>query len=686
MPLQDIVLQAGISAQMTLALNTAGLNVSNLIRYKSGLVEKIGGWSLYYPFQFSSTPIRDIHVFQSLRGIDFVAAGALSKLGVISCGVLQDITPQAFQSSPTPSFDTTAGSSIVVVRDPGSSMTPYGAVRFDTPVAIDGLLLNGTYLVASVVDQNTYTISASGTASASVSSGGILPKFWCASGVGSISVELPNNNFSNTVGLLYPFRAPTNVGGALIQGSYQVTSITDSTDFVINSPIQTTSAVSSGTPVVMNGGLVSLYHYVVEGPPIGAPYGSGNYGAGQYGYGVSTPGGSAPNITATDWELDNWGQNLVACQKNGPIYVWSPDFGTAQAQALVTGGAPPFNLGAFVGMPMQIMFAWGSCQTATGTQDVLLIRWSDIGAQLGYSQWLVTTTSYAGSFRIPSGSTLRAAIQAPLYAVFLTDVDVWTAQYIGLPLVFSFLRVGYGCGCIGPHAVNIQNGVTYWAGQSNFWALTSGGVQVLPCTVWDFFFQQLDTANQAKVRCASNSAFSEITWFFPVIGGTGENSAYVKVHIEGQEYQWDYGFLDRSAWSDVTVVGMPIGSDHNGFIYQHETAADASGTPINSYIETGYFTIGDSSDMAFVDWVLPDAKWGTLGFATSAILTFTFYTADYAGQLERVYGPYSVTQGVPYINCRMRGRFWRMRVESNDLGSFWRFGRLKFRWAPSGRR
>jgi hypothetical protein len=266
---------------------------------------------------------------------------------------------------------------------------------------------------------------------------------------------------------------------------------------------------------------------------------------------------------------------------------------------------------------------------------------------------------------------------------------VWTAQYIGQPLIWSFTRVGTGCGVLGPHAMDVQSGVVYWAGQNNFFMLGPNGVQVLPCTVWDYFFQQLDTANQSKVRCAANSVFNELTWFFPVIGGNGENTNYVKVHIEGTEYEWDYGVLPRTAWVDVTAVGNPIGADNNGFLYQHETQFDANGTPINAAIETGYFEIGDGSDFVFVDWVFPDAKWGYTGTPVqgSGILLFTFYTADYASQQpERVYGPYAVSQGVPYINCRMRGRFWRVRVESKDINSFWRLGKVMFRWAPAGRR
>ena len=92
-------------------------------------------------------------------------------------------------------------------------MAIYGSVRFDTPVAVGGLLLNGAYPVNSVVDQNNYTIASSNISTATVSSGGVVPKFWVSSGSNSFNVELPNNNFLSVVGLFYPFRAPTIVGG-----------------------------------------------------------------------------------------------------------------------------------------------------------------------------------------------------------------------------------------------------------------------------------------------------------------------------------------------------------------------------------------------------------------------------------------------------------------------------------------
>jgi hypothetical protein len=133
------------------------------------------------------------------------------------------------------------------------------------------------------------------------------------------------------------------------------------------------------------------------------------------------------------------------------------------------------------------------------------------------------------------------------------------------------------------------------------------------------------------------------------------------------------------------VFGMPIGTDRTGDIYQHETSYDAAGTAIDSYLETGFFEIGDSTTLAEVDWIIPDMKWN-VGATSPGIVNFTFYVSDYPGDTEKQYGPYAVTNTTQYVNTRFRGRFCRMRVESSDAGTFWRLGRVSFRWNPVGRR
>ena len=58
--LQDVELRPGVNSQVTLAENQAGVSVSQLIRYKEGRVQKLGGWAPYYALPLSADPIRAI--------------------------------------------------------------------------------------------------------------------------------------------------------------------------------------------------------------------------------------------------------------------------------------------------------------------------------------------------------------------------------------------------------------------------------------------------------------------------------------------------------------------------------------------------------------------------------------------------------------------------------------------------
>lgn len=685
MPMLGIDLKPGIDTQLTYSQNIAGLVYSNLVRYKENLVEKIGGWSKFYPFQVSSTPIRDIHAFQGLNSVRFVGMGSLTNLTVVSCGVLRDITPQTRTLDSPPNISVTAGSNVVTVSQPGSQVSPYTTIFFNTPVAIDTILLTGAYQITSINDSTSFNITSSVAAANTVASSGVLPTLASSANSPLITVNLPNNNYKQILGLFYPFIAPTSVGGLTIKGPYQVSSILDSTQFTITAVNQ---APTTAGPVPMNGGNMEIVYYVTAGPALTqAAYGTGLYGSGLYGVGtapVVPPAAAGTPISTTEWTLDNWGEVLLGCPRNGPIFTWSADSGFTQAQAIPQ--APFFNGGMFVGMPQQIIVAWSSCQTLSGVQDPLLVRWCDSS---DYTVWTPLSTNQAGSFHIPTGSTCVGGGQGPLFGLIWTDIDVWMMQYVGQPIVFGFTRIGNGCGVLGPHAFDFIGGTAFWAGNSNFFFTSGAGVQVLPCTVWDYFFQQLDQNNKSKVRCASNAVFNEIFWFFPVVGGNGENTNYVKLHVnEGRENEWDFGVLSRTAWVDVTAVGYPLGTDNQGFVYQHETSADAAGAAINAAFETGWFAISEGNDFAFVDWVIPDMIWTTYaqrGLASGTVL-FTFYVVDYPGDTPRTYGPYSVTQATQFINVRFRGRLMRFRCESQDLGSFWSIGRIRIRWSVSGRR
>ena len=674
MAMGSVILRPGVQVEATPSLNEAGFSESNLIRFKDGMVQKHGGWQAYYGFAIGST-IREIHPWQGLSSDKHLGVGATSTLSVITLGSNSDITPQTRTTNPSPVFSVGASTNIVTVQDPNSSASLFDTVYFNTPVNVGGILINGAYHINTVGGSSSWTIIASENSSVAIASSGILPTFTTALNSATVTVVLPDHGFADITGLYQQFIAGTSVVGQTIQGKYAIDSVIDSTSFTINLTAQA-SAVATAT---MNSSLVQIVYYVTIGPaPAGSGYGIGGYGLGGYGTGSTTTSATGAPITTTDWTLANWGEALLACPVDGPIYVWSPNSGFTNASVITT--APFFNGGIFVSMPQQILVAWRSVQSS-GVQDQLLVRWCDA---TDYTNWTVSSQTTAGSFHIPTGSMIMGGMQAPTQGIIWTDLDVWVMQYVGGSIVFNFNRVGTGCGLIGPHAAGVLNGEVYWAGVNNFYILGANGVTDIPCTVWDFVFQNLNSTYQTKVRCATNSMYNEVTWYFPSSSSTGENDSYVKYNSTRKE--WDYGLLSRTAWTDTSVLGNPIGTDAAGFIWQHELTNDAGGVPMNPSFKSGWWTINDGNELAFIDWIIPDFKFGTYSGAKTASVLVTFYAVDYPGDPVRTYGPYTVTSATEYLNVRIRGRLLSMMAESQDLGSFWRLGRVRYRWQQSGRR
>jgi hypothetical protein len=339
--------------------------------------------------------------------------------------------------------------------------------------------------------------------------------------------------------------------------------------------------------------------------------------------------------------------------------------------------APVLNSGMFVAMPQRQIVAWGS--TFNGIADPLLIRWCDIG---NYNIWLGTVSNQAGSYRIPKGSTIVQCIQGPQQGLIWTDLAIWAMQYVSLPYVYQFNELGNGCGLIGRKAAGSINGIVYWMSQSSFFRLAGSGVEPVACPIWDVIFQDLDTTQLDKIRFAANSRFGEVSWYYPT-KGTGEIDAYVKYNILLN--QWDFGTLQRTAWINQSVLGPPIGADSSGFIYQHEVSQNADGQPMNSSFQTGYFTLAEGDVKTFIDQVWPDMKWGYYNGTQGANVLMTFYVTDYPGATPIAYGPFTLTQATEYITPRFRGRLVSIKIESNDIDSFWRIGNIRYRFQPDGK-
>lgn len=758
MPFGEVRLTPGVNVEATPTLNKTGVTAANLIRWRMGLIEKIGGWVRYYPLTIGSIP-RELHAWQDLNGVDHLGIGATQSLSVLTDGVLANLTPQTTTTNSFPNFTATASSDVIQITDPNiSGPTTNNAVFIATPVSVGGQVLQGVYPISAVINSDTYQIDAASNSTISTTSStvtitnanpgvvtwtahgltantpvffsttgalptnitpgqtyyvlspttntfeisatpggtainttagvqtgtqtaranaGTVPVFTTANGGAGVNVFEPGHGL--TADESVSFLVATTVGGLTISGTYLVQSVTDANNYTINAATVATSTASAP----MNNGDVQFIYYIAIGPQSAfQPYGSNMYGGGLYGYGNTSSAGQGTPITATDWTMDNWGEILLACPQGGGIYQWSPESGFQNAQLVAT--APINNAGIFIAAPYQILVAYGS--STTGVADPLQVSWSN---QSDYTNFVPTSTDQAGSYQISTGSLIVGGMQAPQQGLIWTDVDVWSMQYIGFPLVFGFTKIMSGCGLIGSHARGILGNTVFWMSQEQFFLMPPGSApQQMQCPVWDFIFQNLDRANAYKIRFAANSPFNTVAWHFPSLsGGTGENDCFVEYNLVDNVWTTgQYPTTGRSAWIDQSVLGTPIGGTPSGLLYQHEQGYDADGAAMNPTFTTGYFVIAQAEDLAFMDWLLPDFRWGHLGGSQSATILITIFSVDYPNQTPNVFGPFTVTDAIDFITLRLRGRQVALKIQSLDLGSFWRIGLIRYRFAPDGRR
>lgn len=689
MPFSSIKLQTGVNTVMTPTLNVAGISKSNLIRFRQGLVEKMGGWSRFIGGAMPSIT-RDLHAWQDLQQAQWLGVAGLTSLNVINNGSNSTITPQYSIFNTAVNVSTVAGSALVTIVDASltGAVTTDDSVFFNTPISIGGITITGLYPIAGG-GTGTYQISLASPAITTVGNAGAVPSFTTTANSVIATVTFANHNLST--GDTFVFPISTQVGGSFVSGAYAVTVLSSSTFTIMLSSTALTADTES-----MNSGQANYLYYLTsnasglmsrEGPP-GA---IGQFPLGESRSTIVTATGQTGShtITASTWTSDNWGEIYLACPAGGGVYYWTP--GSGFTTATLVGTAPPFNNGIFIAMPEQILVCWGSTVGSNNPigggsqrQDPQLVRWSDV---LDFTNFTVSSLTQAGSFRIPTGSVIRGGLQAATQALIWTDISVWAMQYIGYPLVFGFNQIGSECGLVGAHAAVDFRGTTFWMNQANFFMLDGRGVRSLDCSVWDNVFQDLDTINAYKSVAAKNTAFNEIMFFYPSrSGGTGECDKYVKYNV--MSGSWDYGSLARSAWIDQTVLGNPIGSDPTTlFLQQHEQGYNADGAAMDSFFETGYFVAGDGENFSVVDHFEPDMKWGTITTSSqqSAQLQVTLSTQKYPNDVVYANPVLTMTSTTSYLTPRLRGRQMKWRVESNDLGSFWRMGNTRYRWQTDGR-
>jgi hypothetical protein len=170
MPLQNLQFRAGITKDITDYSNSGGWYDCDLIRFRMGFPETVGGWQKYSGSQFIGS-CRCLHQWTTLEGINCTGVGTESKLYVETGGVYFDITPirRTVTLGVDPLETEAIGTNRVIVTDVANGCVLGDYVTFSGATAFDNYtigMLNTEHVVAEVVDDDTYVIEITGAVSA----------------------------------------------------------------------------------------------------------------------------------------------------------------------------------------------------------------------------------------------------------------------------------------------------------------------------------------------------------------------------------------------------------------------------------------------------------------------------------------------------------------------------------------
>jgi hypothetical protein len=336
----------------------------------------------------------------------------------------------------------------------------------------------------------------------------------------------------------------------------------------------------------------------------------------------------------------------------------------------------------------------------------LLVRWSD---QANQFQWIPELTNQAGEYTLSNGSFIMGARATRQEILVWTDSAIYSMQYIGAPYVWGFQILMDNISIMSPNAMITVNNVTYWMGRDRFY-MYNGTVQTLACSLKQYIFEDINQDQAYQVFAGANEGFNEIWWFYCSIDGNGGTETNPNTSVDKYviynylDNIWYYGTMARTAWLQTGTQPYPIAADYNNRLLNHENGNDdvatAATLPIDAYIQSSDFDIGDGQQFGFVWRMLPDINFNS-STTNQPSVTMQLQPRQNSGTAyntsadnPQVQSPqnftnipaYTVNQFTGQVYTRVRGRQMAFRVESTGVGTAWQLGAPRIDIRPDGRR
>lgn len=178
MPLSKLQFKPGINRENTNYAGEGGWYDGDKIRFRSGFPEKIGGWqnlaaSVGGAVNTYKGVCRNLWNWITLNSSNLLALGTEQKLYIENGGTYYDITPIRNTSTiGTDPFAITSGSKLVTVTDNAHTATVGTYVTFSGATGANYTAFNSEFEIVSVVNANSYQIILPTAAAATGSGGG----------------------------------------------------------------------------------------------------------------------------------------------------------------------------------------------------------------------------------------------------------------------------------------------------------------------------------------------------------------------------------------------------------------------------------------------------------------------------------------------------------------------------------
>lgn len=705
MPLAKLQFRPGVNRETTSYTNEGGWFDIDKVRFRFGMPEKIGGWLKTSATYFLGT-CRALHPWVALDGSRFLGVGTHLKYYINEGGGYNDITPiRATTAAGDVTFQAAATTlaANVAVGDTTISLT--SATNF--PTAGGRIKINSEIITYADISGNDLLGCARGQNGTTPAAHSSTDAVTCA------TITVTDVNHGALDNDFVTFSGASTLGDQItadvLNQEYQITAVVSTSVYQIEARV-----VSTIPSITTTNGLEPTYVFATSSDSgtggasvvgtyqintgldttvTGNGWGAGTWSRGTWGSGSNL---SISGQTLRIWSHDNFGEDLLINVRDGGIYYWDRTNGlTTRAVALSAlpgaDAAPTIAKKVLVSDRDRHVIAFGcDPQSAIGTQDPLLIRFS---SQESVTDWAATPTNTAGDLRLGSGSQIVNAVETRQQIVVFTDTSLYAMQFLGPPFTFGINTISENITIAGPLAAIAVEDNIFWMGQEEFYIYT-GAVQRLPCTVRDYVFSNMNTDQMEKVTAATNTAFSEIWWFYPSASST-ECDRYVVFNY--QQQVWYYGTLARTCWLDRGVEATPVAASTDHALYFQEVGFDDGSVepavPISSYVESSQMSLGEGDQFVFLRRLIPDLTFRD-STAQSPTATFTLKTRNFPGgnYLQSDSNNVVKTASIPVeqftdqVYVRLRGRSFAFRIDSDGLGVTWRLGSPRVEIQPDGMR